>query len=181
MNDSLNSSSNNNIHSSSKGGGVGGVGVGGVGVGIAATSGGSGSGGLIPTATTATTLTSERHPTLVHRKVAILGFRAVGKSSVVNSFVSGSFLESYHPTIESTFHKTIRFRKVHFQTDIVDTAGMVSCRVRRYAFVRFWLFGANCLTGSATTDCRLLVALFHDRMNSLDFPEMRHWVYMGTY
>jgi hypothetical protein len=32
----------------------------------------------------------------------------------------------YDPTIESTYHKTIRFRKVHFATDIVDTAGMVS-------------------------------------------------------
>jgi Ras family protein len=30
----------------------------------------------------------------------------------------------YDPTIESTQHKTIRFRKVHFATDIVDTAGM---------------------------------------------------------
>ena len=30
----------------------------------------------------------------------------------------------YDPTIESTHHKTIRFRRVHFATDIVDTAGM---------------------------------------------------------
>ena len=28
------------------------------------------------------------------------------------------------PTIENTHHKTIRFRKVHFATDILDTAGM---------------------------------------------------------
>jgi len=32
---------------------------------------------------------------------------------------------SYDPTIESTHQKTIRFRKVHFATNIVDTAGMV--------------------------------------------------------
>mmetsp|Transcript_13843 Transcript_13843/g.19375 ORF Transcript_13843/g.19375 Transcript_13843/m.19375 type:complete len:193 (-) Transcript_13843:789-1367(-) len=62
--------------------------------------------------------------TVVHRKVAILGFRAVGKSSLTNTFVSGTFVETYDPTIESTHHKTIRFRKVHFATDIVDTAGM---------------------------------------------------------
>ena len=30
----------------------------------------------------------------------------------------------YDPTIESLHHKTIRFRKIHFATDIVDTAGM---------------------------------------------------------
>ena len=63
---------------------------------------------------------------LVHRKVAILGFRAVGKSSLTSAFVTGVFSESYDPTIESTHHKTIRFRKVHFATDIVDTAGVVS-------------------------------------------------------
>lgn len=61
---------------------------------------------------------------LVHRKLAVLGFRAVGKSSLANSFVTGTFSEAYDPTIECTLHKTIRFRKVHFATDIVDTAGM---------------------------------------------------------
>jgi len=68
--------------------------------------------------------TANKDPQLVHRKVAILGFRAVGKSSLTNAFVSGTFAETYDPTIESTHHKTIRFRKVHFATDIVDTAGM---------------------------------------------------------
>lgn len=63
-------------------------------------------------------------PTTVHRKVAVLGFRAVGKTSLTNAFVSGTFAEGYDPTIENTHHKTIRFRKVHFATDIVDTAGM---------------------------------------------------------
>jgi len=63
-------------------------------------------------------------PTLVHRKIAVLGFRAVGKTSLTNAFVSGTFSDNYDPTIENTHHKTIRFRKVHFATDIVDTAGM---------------------------------------------------------
>uniref|UniRef100_A0A7S4T8W3 Uncharacterized protein n=1 Tax=Ditylum brightwellii TaxID=49249 RepID=A0A7S4T8W3_9STRA len=64
-------------------------------------------------------------PALVHRKIAVLGFRAVGKTSLTNAFVNGTFSETYDPTIENTHHKTIRFRKVHFATDIVDTAGMV--------------------------------------------------------
>jgi Ras homolog enriched in brain len=66
------------------------------------------------------------NPTLVHRKIAVLGFRAVGKTSLTNAFVSGTFSDNYDPTIENTHHKTIRFRKVHFATDIIDTAGMVS-------------------------------------------------------
>jgi len=64
------------------------------------------------------------NPTLVHRKIAVLGFRAVGKTSLTNAFVSGTFSDNYDPTIENTHHKTIRFRKVHFATDIIDTAGM---------------------------------------------------------
>eukprot|EP00980_Cylindrotheca_fusiformis_P010876 scaffold2470_cov114-Cylindrotheca_fusiformis.AAC.5 len=63
-------------------------------------------------------------PAHVHRKVAVLGFREVGKSSLTNSFVNGSFSEFYDPTIESTLQKVIRFRRVNFYTDIVDTAGM---------------------------------------------------------
>mmetsp|Transcript_18381 Transcript_18381/g.21975 ORF Transcript_18381/g.21975 Transcript_18381/m.21975 type:complete len:192 (+) Transcript_18381:47-622(+) len=65
-------------------------------------------------------------PQLVQRKVAVLGFRAVGKTSLTNSFVdvNGTFDEGYDPTIENRRHKTIRFRKVHFATEIVDTAGM---------------------------------------------------------
>eukprot|EP00592_Proboscia_alata_P007365 CAMPEP_0194356582 /NCGR_PEP_ID=MMETSP0174-20130528/4197_1 /TAXON_ID=216777 /ORGANISM="Proboscia alata, Strain PI-D3" /LENGTH=190 /DNA_ID=CAMNT_0039126233 /DNA_START=280 /DNA_END=852 /DNA_ORIENTATION=- len=61
---------------------------------------------------------------LVHRKIAVLGFRGVGKTSLTNAFVSGTFSDTYDPTIENTHHKTIRFRKVHFATDIIDTAGM---------------------------------------------------------
>jgi ribosome biogenesis GTPase A len=70
-------------------------------------------------------MSNNKNPTLVHRKVAVLGFRAVGKSSLTNSFVTGSFSEAYDPTIEFTHQKVIRFRRVHFATDIVDTAGMV--------------------------------------------------------
>jgi len=65
-----------------------------------------------------------KEPQIVQRKIAVLGFRAVGKTSLTNSFVSGTFDDSYDPTIENTFHKVIKFRRVHFATDIVDTAGM---------------------------------------------------------
>lgn len=63
-------------------------------------------------------------PTCVHRKIAVLGLRAVGKSSLTNAFVIGMYSDNYDPTIENTHHKTIRFRKAHFATDIIDTAGM---------------------------------------------------------
>lgn len=63
-------------------------------------------------------------PTCVQRKIAVLGLRAVGKTSLTNAFVIGMYSDNYDPTIENTHHKTIRFRKVHFATDIIDTAGM---------------------------------------------------------
>lgn len=62
---------------------------------------------------------------MVNRKIAVLGFRAVGKTSLTTQFVSGTFANGrYDPTIENTYHKTVRFRRVHFATDVVDTAGM---------------------------------------------------------
>jgi len=54
----------------------------------------------------------------------VLGFRAVGKTTLTTHFVEGRFVERYDPTIENTFQKTIRFKKVQFFTEIVDSAGM---------------------------------------------------------
>ena len=106
-------------------------------------------------------------PTLVHRKIAILGFRAVGKSSLTNSFVTGTFSEAYDPTIESTLHKTIRFRKVHFATDIVDTAGMVR-KILFPPFLTYSLFGLT-----HKIKCIDFLAVFETfRMNSPDCHEM---------
>jgi len=63
-------------------------------------------------------------PSSVTRKVAVLGSRGVGKSAIVTTFVNGEFPETYVPTIESTYRKSILFGRVQFYTEIVDTAGM---------------------------------------------------------
>ncbi|OAQ63567.1 peptidase cysteine/serine, trypsin-like protein [Pochonia chlamydosporia 170] len=60
------------------------------------------------------------------RKVAIVGSRSVGmcrKSSLAVQFVDGHFVDSYYPTIENTFSKTIRYKGQDYATEIVDTAG----------------------------------------------------------
>ena len=49
----------------------------------------------------------------------------VGKSSLVIQFTENHFVESYYPTIESTFSKTINFNGVDYECDIIDTAGQV--------------------------------------------------------
>ncbi|KAF2218268.1 small GTPase superfamily [Elsinoe ampelina] len=57
------------------------------------------------------------------RKMAIVGSRSVGKSSLTVQFVDGHFVDSYYPTIENTFSKTIRYKNQDFATEIIDTAG----------------------------------------------------------
>lgn len=62
-------------------------------------------------------------PAPKQRKIAIVGSRAVGKSSLTVQFVDGHFVESYYPTIENTFSKVIRYKNQEFATEIIDTAG----------------------------------------------------------
>ena len=51
-----------------------------------------------------------------------MGLRT-GKSSLAVQFVDGRFVESYYPTIENTFAKTVRYKGQDYLTEIVDTAG----------------------------------------------------------
>lgn len=60
---------------------------------------------------------------LKKRKIAVLGSRSVGKSSLVIQFIENHFVESYYPTIESTFSKTINYKGTDYDCDIIDTAG----------------------------------------------------------
>ena len=64
--------------------------------------------------------------TSVRRKLVLVGFRGVGKSSLAMQFVDGKFTREseYTPTIEQTFQKNITINNVRFKTDLVDTAGM---------------------------------------------------------
>ncbi|KAH6931408.1 hypothetical protein HPB50_024270 [Hyalomma asiaticum] len=57
------------------------------------------------------------------RKIAIMGFRSVGKSSLTIQFVENQFVDSYDPTIENTFHKTVKLKGQEYHLKLVDTAG----------------------------------------------------------
>mmetsp|Transcript_8095 Transcript_8095/g.11143 ORF Transcript_8095/g.11143 Transcript_8095/m.11143 type:complete len:188 (+) Transcript_8095:133-696(+) len=61
--------------------------------------------------------------TAINRKICVMGFRAVGKSSIAVQFVENHFVEQYNPTIENTFHKVVKFGNTDYHTEIVDTAG----------------------------------------------------------
>ncbi|KAF9263449.1 hypothetical protein L218DRAFT_927014 [Marasmius fiardii PR-910] len=60
---------------------------------------------------------------LKKRKIAVLGSRSVGKSSLVIQFIDNQFVESYYPTIESTFAKTVKYRGAEYDCEVIDTAG----------------------------------------------------------
>ncbi|XP_052806057.1 GTP-binding protein Rheb homolog [Mya arenaria] len=57
------------------------------------------------------------------RKVALMGFRSVGKSSLTIQFVQNQFVDSYDPTIENTFQKTVKIAGQEYALQLVDTAG----------------------------------------------------------
>ncbi|KAF7301630.1 F-box domain-containing protein [Mycena indigotica] len=74
------------------------------------------------------------------RRIAVLGSRSVGqlprhspalalayfgpgKSSLIIQFCQNEFVDSYYPTIESTFAKTVNFKNNEYDCDIIDTAG----------------------------------------------------------
>jgi len=61
--------------------------------------------------------------TMKKRKIAVLGSRSVGKSSLVKQFIENHFMDSYFPTIESTFAKSVVYKGVEYDCHIIDTAG----------------------------------------------------------
>ncbi|KAL7008818.1 GTP-binding protein [Cystobasidiomycetes sp. EMM_F5] len=57
------------------------------------------------------------------RKIAILGSRSVGKSSLTLQFCDNHFVESYYPTIEESFTKEFTYKNKQYVLEIQDTAG----------------------------------------------------------
>jgi Ras family protein len=51
----------------------------------------------------------------------------------VIQFTENQFIESYYPTIESTHTKSVSYKGVDYDCDIIDTAGQVCIRVLRIA------------------------------------------------
>ncbi|KAJ7904471.1 P-loop containing nucleoside triphosphate hydrolase protein [Mycena olivaceomarginata] len=51
------------------------------------------------------------------RRIAVLGSRSVGKSSLIIQYCNNEFVESYYPTIESTFAKTVNFKNTDYDCE----------------------------------------------------------------
>ncbi|XP_052665997.1 GTPase RhebL1 isoform X1 [Harpia harpyja] len=74
-------------------------------------------------------------PLVRYRKVLILGYRAVGKTSLAHQFVEGKFVECYEPTVESTYNKMVVVGKDEFQLQLVDTAGQDEYTILPHSFI----------------------------------------------
>ncbi|KYO41938.1 GTPase RhebL1 isoform X3 [Alligator mississippiensis] len=74
-------------------------------------------------------------PLVRYRKVVILGYRSVGKTSLAHQFVEGEFLECYDPTVESTYNKMLVLGKDEFHLQLVDTAGQDEYTILPHSFV----------------------------------------------
>jgi len=59
----------------------------------------------------------------IKRSIAIMGSRAVGKSSLTIQFVENHFVDTYYPTIENTFTKNVKYKGQDYTVEIIDTAG----------------------------------------------------------
>ncbi|XP_043362381.1 GTPase RhebL1 isoform X3 [Dermochelys coriacea] len=78
---------------------------------------------LPPPGSAARVSSARAMPLVRYRKVVILGYRSVGKTSLAHQFVDGEFLECYDPTVESTYNKMLMVGKDEFHLQLVDTAG----------------------------------------------------------
>ncbi|KRZ94817.1 GTP-binding protein Rheb [Trichinella sp. T8] len=71
------------------------------------------------------------------RRLVILGFRSVGKSSLSLQFTENRFPDSYDPTIENTFTKEFTFHNQRYLMQLHDTSGQDE----------FSMFPINCSIG----------------------------------
>lgn len=58
------------------------------------------------------------------RKIALLGFPAVGKSSLAQQFVNNTFKADYTTTIEQHYVRNLNVVGVEFQVELFDTMGL---------------------------------------------------------
>jgi len=57
------------------------------------------------------------------KKIAVMGFQNVGKSSLCVQFVDGVFVSTYDPTIENTFQTSVKVGGDQYALELIDTAG----------------------------------------------------------
>eukprot|EP00753_Platysulcus_tardus_P010481 PLAT2747.1.p2 GENE.PLAT2747.1~~PLAT2747.1.p2 ORF type:complete len:214 (+),score=91.15 PLAT2747.1:58-699(+) len=68
-------------------------------------------------------------------KLIVMGSGGVGKSALTNRFIQGEFIETYDPTIEDQYQKTLEVDDAAYHLEILDTAGQEEYSVLREGFM----------------------------------------------
>lgn len=69
-------------------------------------------------------------------KLVVLGAGGVGKSCLTVQFVQGVYLDSYDPTIEDSYRKTMEIDNKVFDLEILDTAGVAQFTAMRELYIK---------------------------------------------
>lgn len=69
-------------------------------------------------------------------KLVVLGAGGVGKSCLTVQFVQGVYLDTYDPTIEDSYRKTIEIDNKVFDLEILDTAGVAQFTAMRELYIK---------------------------------------------
>ncbi|KAG0656393.1 Ras- protein rsr1 [Maudiozyma exigua] len=69
-------------------------------------------------------------------KLVVLGAGGVGKSCLTVQFVQGIYLDTYDPTIEDSYRKTIEIDGKVFDLEILDTAGVAQFTAMRELYIK---------------------------------------------
>lgn len=102
-------------------------------------------------------------------KLVVLGAGGVGKSCLTVQFVQGVYLDSYDPTIEDSYRKTVEIDNKVADLEILDTAGVAQFTAMRELYIKS---GMGFLLVYSVTDRQSLKELMDLREQVLRIKDM---------
>lgn len=102
-------------------------------------------------------------------KLVVLGAGGVGKSCLTVQFVQGVYLDSYDPTIEDSYRKTVEIDNKVADLEILDTAGVAQFTAMRELYIKS---GMGFLLVYSVTDRQSLEELLDLREQVLRIKDM---------
>lgn len=102
-------------------------------------------------------------------KLVVLGAGGVGKSCLTVQFVQGVYLDSYDPTIEDSYRKTVEIDNKVADLEILDTAGVAQFTAMRELYIKS---GMGFLLVYSVTDRQSLQELMDLREQVLRIKDM---------
>ncbi|AGO10651.1 AaceriAFR464Wp [[Ashbya] aceris (nom. inval.)] len=103
-------------------------------------------------------------------KLVVLGAGGVGKSCLTVQFVQGEYLDTYDPTIEDSYRKSMEIDDKAFDLEILDTAGVAQFTAMRELYIKS---GMGFLLVYSVTDRQSLAELMELREQILRIKDSK--------